>query len=40
MTILVSNEGVVRTITINRSERRNAVDPDTALPCEPPYVLE
>lgn len=30
MTILVSNDGPVRTITINRPECRNAVDPDTA----------
>jgi len=30
MTILVSNEGPVRTITINRPECRNAVDPETA----------
>ena len=30
MTILVSNDGPVRTITINRPECRNAVDPETA----------
>lgn len=30
MTILVSNEGSVRTIIINRPDCRNAVDPDTA----------
>jgi enoyl-CoA hydratase len=31
MTIRVSDQGGVRTITIDRPERRNAVDPETAL---------
>ena len=31
MTIRVSDEGGVRTVTIDRPERRNAVDPETAL---------
>jgi enoyl-CoA hydratase len=31
MTVRVSDEGGVRTVTIDRPERRNAVDPETAL---------
>jgi enoyl-CoA hydratase len=31
MKLLVSREGPVTTVTINRPERRNAVDPETAL---------
>ncbi|MEQ1552453.1 crotonase/enoyl-CoA hydratase family protein [Sphingorhabdus sp.] len=31
MTILITNQGQVRTVTINRPDSRNAVDPHTAL---------
>lgn len=38
MTVHVSNVGCVRTITIDRPERRNAVDPETALALREAFV--